>query len=208
MAVQTTTGTIRCGHCKSSHSTIAQVKLCARNHGVAAETQPEVQPTSNVVWKPKHRSWLDVERETRATRQAPPTPAVASKPEPKRAAPAATLPEVASGRYAVLVPGGYPANEALKFFKVDRPTEGKWAGWTFLNIQAGDELFPIKNFQMKLEVLRLIAADPKAAMLRYGQEIGNCGHCGRDLTSNKKDTDGMTSRERGIGPVCWRKMGW
>lgn len=201
MSVQTTTGTIRCGHCKGHHATIAQVKLCARNHGVAAETQPEPQPTSNVVWKPKHKSWLDAEREHRAAKtQAPHTPAVA--PEPKKlAAPAATLPEVASGRYAVEVPGGYPANTTLKFFKVDRPTEGRWAGWTFLNIQAGDELFAIKNFQMKLEVLRLIAADPKAAMLRYGKEIGSCGHCGRTLTNEE-------SRERGIGPVCAGKLGW
>lgn len=195
MAVQTTTGTIRCAHCKDRHETVAQVRLCAQRG-----TQPEPQPTTNVVWKPKHRSWLDVERETRATRQVPPTPAVA--PEPKKlAAPAATLPEVDSGRYAVLVPGGYPANETLKFFKVDRPTEGKWKGWTFLAVQASDDLFPIKNFQMKLEVLRLIAADPKAAMLRYGQEIGSCGHCGRTLTNEE-------SRERGIGPVCAGKLGW
>lgn len=196
MAVQTTTGTIRCAHCTGRHETVAQVRLCAQRG-----TQPEPQPTTNVVWKPKHKSWLDVERETRATRQVPPTPAVAPKPEPKRATPAAKLPEVASGRYAVEVPGGYPEHTTLKFFKVDRPTEGRWAGYTFLNIQAGDELFAIKNFQMKLEVLRLIAADPKAAMLRYGKEIGSCGHCGRTLTNQE-------SRDLGIGPVCAGKLGW
>lgn len=215
MSVRTTTGTVRCGHCKGRHGTIAQVKLCARDHGLAAETQPQPQPEA--VWVPKHKTWLDAEREHRNARAtslmeqagreraaelaaAAHTPAVAPAAK-KLAAPAATLPEVEGGRYAVMVPGGYPATETLKFFKVDRPTEGKWKGWTFLAVQASDELFPIKNFQMKLEVLRLIAADPKAAMLRYGKEIGSCGHCGRTLTNED-------SRARGIGPVCADKLGW
>lgn len=48
---------------------------------------------------------------------------------------------------------------------------------------------------------KIIAADPKAAMLRYGRELGECGHCGRTLTNDE-------SRARGIGPVCARGKGW
>lgn len=52
-----------------------------------------------------------------------------------------------------------------------------------------------------LAVGRKIAADPKSAMLRYGQELGECGHCGRTLTNDE-------SRAAGIGPVCARRKGW
>jgi len=37
-------------------------------------------------------------------------------------------------------------------------------------------------------------------MARYGQEIGSCGRCNRRLTDD-------LSRERGIGPECWKAFG-
>lgn len=109
---------------------------------------------------------------------------------------AATAPavEVPEGRYAVVQDG------TLKFFKVDRPTEGKWAGYTFVKVQASDEFYPVKGAG-KGAALALIAVDPKAAMLRYGTELGSCGHCGRTLTNEE-------SRALGIGPVCAAKMGF
>lgn len=42
---------------------------------------------------------------------------------------------------------------------------------------------------------KILAAGPYEAMIRYGQEIGECGHCGRVLTNPE-------SRAAGIGPVC------
>lgn len=104
---------------------------------------------------------------------------------------------VPTGRYAVID----PADEVLKFYKVDNVTEGRWAGRTFLSVQASDELYPVKNPQARAAVLSRIAEDPKEAMLLYGKELGHCGHCGRTLTNE-------VSRERGIGPICWGKMGW
>ena len=50
------------------------------------------------------------------------------------------------------------------------------------------------------EVLR----DPRAAVIAYGLHFTRCGHCGIQLT----DTKPGGSVERGIGPVCSRKMGW
>lgn len=110
-------------------------------------------------------------------------------------APKATLPDVPAGRYAVVI------DSVTKFFKVDRPTEGKWAGYTFLKIQASDELYPVRDRDTKRQVLELIAQDPKEAMLRYGREIGACGHCGRTLTDEQ-------SRAYGIGPICRGKVGF
>lgn len=99
------------------------------------------------------------------------------------------IPDVAAGRYAVEHKG------VLKFYRVDRPTEGRWAGRTFLKVQASDELHDIRDAQYRFDVLSLIARDPHAAMIRYGHELGVCGKCGRTLTDE-------TSRANGIGPVC------
>jgi hypothetical protein len=112
-------------------------------------------------------------------------------------APHRTNAAVPEGRYAV---DGDDGN--LKFYHVDRPTEGKWAGYTFVKVQAGDEYYPVKGKGPREAVLAKIAeAGIEAAMLRYGREIGACGHCGRTLTNPE-------SRELGIGPVCRAKMGF
>lgn len=97
------------------------------------------------------------------------------------------------GRYAVEVDG------TLKFYKIDKPTEGRWSGRTFVSVQASDELYPIRSRSARDEILTAIAADPDGAMRRYGREIGRCGHCHRTLTDE-------TSRAMGIGPVCAGKI--
>lgn len=104
------------------------------------------------------------------------------------------LPEVAAGRYAVEVEG------TLGFYRVDRPTTGNWAGRTFVKVQASDELHPVRGAAVAA-VLAKIAVDPQAALLRYGREIGSCGHCNRTLTDEE-------SRAYGVGPVCRKRLGW
>jgi hypothetical protein len=47
---------------------------------------------------------------------------------------------------------------------------------------------------------KIIAAGPVEAMIRYGLEMGQCGHCGRELTNDE-------SRKLGIGPHCRKHMG-
>jgi hypothetical protein len=103
---------------------------------------------------------------------------------------------VPAGRYAITGSDGQTV-----FVKVDRPTEGQWAGRIFVKIQAGDDLHRTGR-QVADALLAKIAADGvQDAMLRYGREIGSCGHCGRTLTNQE-------SRDAGIGPVCRDKMGW
>lgn len=102
---------------------------------------------------------------------------------------------VEAGRYALVAPDG-----VVKFYRVDRPTEGKWAGWTFLKAQASDDEWPIKNADEKARILAEIAEDAHGAMIRYGHEIGCCGRCGRTLTDE-------TSRAAGIGPECAKILG-
>lgn len=106
------------------------------------------------------------------------------------AAPAVDVP---AGRYAIEIGG------KVGFFRVDRPEDGKWAGRTFVKEQASEEFYPVRG-PRRNEVLTAIAADPRAAMIRYGHELGRCGNCGRTLTDE-------ISREMGIGPDCAKHLG-
>lgn len=118
---------------------------------------------------------------------ATPRPVTVRQEQPKTSVPA--------GRYAVDGDDG-----TTKFYKIDKPTDGKWAGYTFLKVLASDTEYPIKG-GAKAAIMAKIEIDPKAAMIRYGQEIGKCGHCNRTLTDE-------ASRAAGIGPVCAEKGGF
>ena len=51
-----------------------------------------------------------------------------------------------------------------------------------------------------IEALQAVAQDVTGAAKLYGQETGNCGCCGRELTVRE-------SIERGIGPICAERFG-
>ena len=106
-------------------------------------------------------------------------------------------PVIPNGRYAIDIEG------KLRFFRVNSPESGKWAGFTFVNEIIGggfaeDRGFAIK-YGFKNTVLSIIGDDPKSAMARYGLNMGRCGVCNRDLTDEE-------SRLLGIGPVCRNKF--
>lgn len=102
--------------------------------------------------------------------------------------------QVPEGRYALVIAG------STSFYQVDKPNTGRWAGFVFVKVQASDETYPLKG-QGAVDVLSRIAQDPQEAMLRYGREIGRCGHCGRTLTNEE-------SRAAGIGPICRERIGF
>jgi len=109
----------------------------------------------------------------------------------------AELPDVPAGRYAVENEEGI-----LRFYSVQRPKQGKWAGWTFVNVWASDEQHPIKGMAAKRQILEKIRYDGiQQAAERFGREIGSCAICGRTLTD-------PTSISIGIGPVCRGYTGW
>lgn len=103
---------------------------------------------------------------------------------------------VPAGHYAVTGQDG-----TTDFYCVNRPTEGKWAGYIFVKLQLSDEYqnVPFRNSQAILD--KIEKDGPEAASKRYGKELGRCGVCKRTLTNND-------SIERGIGPVCAAKHDW
>jgi Family of unknown function (DUF6011) len=84
------------------------------------------------------------------------------------------------------------------------------SGWTFVDQVIGGQdgaaprgrITPDGSYRGTFAALYAkVMADPEAAMLRYGREIGRCGHCNRTLTDE-------SSRQAGIGPVCAAKAGF
>lgn len=100
--------------------------------------------------------------------------------------------DVPAGRYALRTEDG------IKFYRLDRPTKGQWAGFTFLKVQASDDLYPIKNRTEKARIIAEIGKGAQAAEQLYSVELGICRSCYRTLTDE-------TSRALGIGPECRKK---
>lgn len=117
----------------------------------------------------------------------------AAPAEAKQDAPKVNVPD---GRYAIEREG------KVMFYKVENgKADSRWAGYTFLKVQASDDLYPVKDKDARKEILAAIAQDPRAASIAYGKEIGACGVCNRTLT----DPDSIAA---GIGPVCQENNGW
>jgi len=136
--------------------------------------------------------------------------ALASAPALKPAPPA----EVPASKYAVMY------NGELMFFQVDRPSKGKWAGYTFVNrlIGAPGSWRKGKVGRVGAEsILDTIRSDsyvdadpdgerpdrlltgPAAGVVRYSRKFKRCGHCESPLSDRE-------SREFGMGPVCEERM--
>jgi uncharacterized protein DUF6011 len=111
---------------------------------------------------------------------------------PAQTQPTAPQADVPAGHYAIDSTG----TNDLAFYRVDRPTEGAWAGRVFVKLIVGGH--PDRNMPRShvAGILARIAEDgPDAAGQRYGQEIGRCCRCNRTLTDE-------ASRSAGIGPEC------
>lgn len=96
-----------------------------------------------------------------------------------------------AGRYAVEALGG------IVLVEVTKPTEGNWAGYTFLKTVpvSKDETPGIIRGDEAVLVLNEIESDRRYCAARYGRITGRCGQCNRRL----RDQQGLSL---GIGPDC------
>lgn len=101
------------------------------------------------------------------------------------------LPQVPAGGYALDAVGD-EGNQTV-FYVVWHGRNG----YIGLNRQISDRQVRVPWAQVP-SILARIAADTEGALVRYGRELGVCGHCRRTLTNDE-------SRARGIGPVCARQ---
>lgn len=108
-----------------------------------------------------------------------------------------------AGRYAV------PHGTTRLKVKIERPTQGAYAGHIFVSDCAvygtrrryGRQAPGSKIYVGQIrDELAQILANPKEAMAEYGRLTGTCGLCGRPL----EDAESVA---RGIGPICAARMG-
>jgi len=110
-------------------------------------------------------------------------------------APAAELPaasEVPAGFYAIASTG----DNNLAFYRIDRPTEGAYAGRVFVKLMIGGHPDSNVRYASVAGILARIAeAGADAAGQLYAAEFTRCYRCNRTLTDE-------ASRATGLGPVC------
>jgi hypothetical protein len=122
---------------------------------------------------------------------------------------------IPAGRYCLPVVDGDDGSNDLAFYRVDTPTEGKWAGYTFVKRIIGGQTDENVPRNQAAGILARIKADqyvrpgtdeydgkvytgPEAGQMRYATETRDCWRCGTELTN-------LESRRNGIGPVCITK---
>jgi hypothetical protein len=173
---------INCGHCNGSHETIAQAKVCAKNHNYvwAKRTEPGA-----VVARPAPVRTLRPVKPTEERRERTRQQLIADIREAGQSVP--------EGHYALETRTG--PND-VTFYHVTKGRNGS----TFVKQLLSDEEHKL-SWERQLEALVRIGANVELAMVLFGRKTTRCGHCHRRLTNKE-------SRERGIGPVCAAKMGF
>lgn len=100
--------------------------------------------------------------------------------------------DVPEGHYAIASSG----SNDLAFYRVDRPTEGKWAGRCFVKLVVGGHPDSrVRRDAVQGVLARIVEAGVVESGRLYGREIGRCCRCNRTLTDE-------VSRAEGIGPEC------
>jgi hypothetical protein len=132
--------------------------------------------------------------------KACPGKAVAAANNETIAASKALWPAVPAGRYAIYKDG------VLRFYQVDKPESGRWAGRVFLSLLIGSPgswtRLAIKNGADKNMIMDgIIAVGASNAAAEFGRKAGVCGRCLSPLSN-------VRSRAAGYGHVCAEKLGW
>lgn len=114
-------------------------------------------------------------------------------------APQAEMPP--EGYFFIIDPTEPDPDKVEKFFRVRHGRKDtRWEGYAFLDVQASDFFYPVRDPRRRAEIFKVILKDPVSAMNEYGMRLGRCGVCNRTLTDRH-------SILRGIGPICAERLG-
>jgi hypothetical protein len=204
--------TIKCGHCNRYHETKDDVRACMNGEVVegrlpslsSATRATEKQVTYlNKIRAERGQEPVTADSMTRIEASVAITAALST---PKAARVIAEtylkseqdgerigkdLPDIAAGHYAVT---SYTGRNDLDFFRVDRPTEGRWAGRIFVK-RIGKPEISLRRIEATNALEAIEKEGVEAAGIKYGQEIGRCMKCNCHLADE-------LSRQLGIGPDC------
>lgn len=213
---------IKCGNCHEMHESVAEVRACyGRGDGRVAVEEPKEPVVPEWAKDPatekqlkyltglmeqKDHDNLDnsevqetlmnlMDGKTIGKREA--SAAIeALLPLHNRSHEYARWPSVVEGRYAL-----YTGDGTVAFYKVDRPTEGKWAGRIFVKLLIGA---PGHWHEMKASLETMARIEEMGAVESarlFGYKSKSCGQCGSPLSN-------LRSRAAGFGEVCAAKLGW
>lgn len=108
--------------------------------------------------------------------------------------------DVPEGRYAVR-----GSDRTVDFYKVDCPTEGRWAGYVFASLLTGAPGDWAKQRLSKPATATLLAriqaAGVEDSARLFGEKTESCGNCGSPLSDPQ-------SRVAGYGETCAGKHGY
>jgi hypothetical protein len=114
--------------------------------------------------------------------------------------PSDPLTKVAAGRYAVNGQDG-----TVDFYQIDRPTQGKWAGYTFVKLLVGSvgdfSETAVRGAAARTVAQKILDAGMEESARLFGQKTRHCGHCSSPLTNPQ-------SRAAGYGDTCASKHGY
>lgn len=104
---------------------------------------------------------------------------------------------------------GVPSMDTRLKVRVRFPQTGTWAGWVFVDDGAEygygrkyGKQAPGARYVGDIEAeLAAILTDPQGALAKYGAITDHCGVCNRPL-------EDAVSVARGIGPVCYGRLGF
>lgn len=196
---------IICGKCKRRHSSIQEVRNCywppAPVYTPAATrlaTAKQIAFIGKLGGDKVYASTLSVEAASdyiKTLKKQENRPAMITK------IPIPMLQTVPDGRYATRMDSDQP----YKFFRISRPKSGNYKGCIKVQTQHSEayQLMMVVRPSGSVEVydlraeeeLLLVLVDPSGAGIAYGEELGHCMRCGRELTDER-------SRWYGIGPEC------
>lgn len=191
---------IRCGSCKGTHATVAEVRECFELAKEPPATMKQVSYCQSLLRQREPTAEFAELTEDRINSFSKKDAIYfidAMKVQPYREKKFHILeiphPEVPEGYYAAIV----NKDGVIDFYKlVDWKDDQRLLFQVFGAPGSFKETKVTRPEHAQL-VMDIIAADPKEASTLFGKELGVCGRCGSPLTSKW--------RKLGIGPVCVSK---
>lgn len=210
---------IKCGNCGKSHVTAGEVRDCYGlqiQASVAAKVMDNMDGGERRPNPPSDRQvtyvadllllhdWPDevTEEDVRAMERSAVSKLITqlkARPLRRQKVTGHEINNVPEGRYAFETADGW------QFWQVDKPTEGKWSGYTFVKMLIGSpgdyRQQKVTGAVAKRVIKSIEEITPRQASINFGIKSETCGICHSPLTNPE-------SIKYGIGPKCRGKMGW
>lgn len=197
---------IRCGRCKNTHPTVADVRACFGNTRIDAATDGQRSYAQGLLREripTADYADLTEDRINAFSKEEASRFLTAMREQPVRPKADKGVAKMLDGEFAD-IPEGYYAvrakDDTIDFFKI---VDGRHNRLLFQVFGSPGSLSQnqIKRTELARSVLKAINEDHVGSMKLFGLELAICGACGSPLTNE-------VSRATGIGPVCARKKGW